>query len=117
MEMNIYAYKCKKCGYVQYPYRTICKNCKDNDYGEFVPVTMAKNGKLLTFTHLFSLPADFETTFLTLGIVELEDGNKITGQLNIKNPKIGMKIKGKVETVRRGLYEKRLGIVFYEMGA
>jgi uncharacterized OB-fold protein len=114
MEMNIYAYKCKRCGHVQYPYRTLCRNCKENDHNEFDIVPLSKKGKLLTFTHLYTLPADYETVKLTLGIVELEDGNKITAQLNIKEPKIGMRVMGKVEVVRKELYDKRLGMVFVE---
>jgi len=78
-------------------------------------VPLSKKGKLVTFTHLYTLPADYETVKLTLGIVALEDGNKITGQLNIKEPKIGMQVMGKVEVVRKELYEKRLGMVFYEV--
>ena len=115
MELNIYAYKCKRCGHIQYPYRTICRNCGENDHNEFDIVPMAKNGKLVTFTHLYTLPADFETVKLTLGIVELDDGNKITGQLNLKNPKIGMKVKGEIQVVRQELYEKRLGMVFTDV--
>jgi hypothetical protein len=76
MDMNIYAYKCKRCGHVQYPYRTICRKCHDNDHNEFDIVPLPKNGKLLTFTHLYNPPADFELVFLSLGIVELEDGNR-----------------------------------------
>ncbi len=112
MELNIYAYKCKRCKHVQYPYRTICRKCGDNDHNEFDIVPMSKNGKLLTFTHLFTLPADYETSSLILGIVQLDDGNRITGQLNIDNPRIGMKVKGDVQIVRQELYEKRLGMVF-----
>ena len=59
MEMNIYAYKCKRCGYVQYPYRTICGNCRENDHNEFDIVPLSKKGKLVTFTHLYALPADY----------------------------------------------------------
>jgi len=114
MEMNIYAYKCKRCGHVQYPYRTLCRNCKDNDHNEFDIVPLSKKGQLVTFTHLYTLPADFETVRLTLGIVELEDGNRITGQLNIKEPVIGMKVTGEVQIVRQEMYEKRLGMVFDE---
>lgn len=113
MRMNIYAYKCKRCGHVQYPYRTICRNCGENEHNEFNPVPMAKKGKLLTYTHLYTLPADYATVRLTLGIVELEDGNRITGQLNIKEPKIGMRVTGDVQVVRQEQYDKWLGMVFY----
>ncbi len=114
MEFNIYAYKCQKCGHVQYPYRTRCRNCKKNDHNEFDIVPLPKKGKLLTFTTLYSLPSDFEIVTLALGIVELEGGNRLTGQLNIKNPKIGMAVTGKVEVVRRDEYNKNLGMVFYK---
>jgi uncharacterized OB-fold protein len=114
MELNIYAYKCKRCGHVQYPYRTICRNCHENDHNEFDIVPLPKKGKLVTFTHLYNPPADFEMVYLSLGIVELEDGNRITGQLNIKSPKMGMNVVGKVEVVRNDEYNKYYGMMFYE---
>ncbi|HTY09077.1 MAG TPA: zinc ribbon domain-containing protein [Candidatus Edwardsbacteria bacterium] len=114
MERNIYGYKCKRCGHVQYPYRTICRQCHDNDHNEFDIVPLAKQGKLLTFTHLYNPPADFELVFLSLGIVELEDGNRILGQISIKRPAIGMKVVGKVEQVRQDGYTTNYGMVFYE---
>ncbi len=112
--MNIYAYKCKRCGHVQYPYRTICRNCHENDHNEFDIVPLPKSGKLVTYTHLYNPPSDYAIVCLTLGIVELEDGNKITGQLNIKNPRTGMPVTGKVEVVRKDEYNKYYGMVFYE---
>jgi len=114
MEMNIFAYKCQKCGHLQYPYRTICRGCHQNDHNEFDIVPLPKKGKLLTFTHLYAPPSDFEVVSLGLGIIELEDGNRITGQLKITNPKIGMAVKGKIETVRHDEYNNYLGMVFYE---
>jgi uncharacterized OB-fold protein len=114
MDLNIYAYKCKRCGHVQYPYRTVCQNCHENDHNEFDIVPLPKSGTLLTFTKLYNPPSDFETVFLTLGIVELEDGHRITGQLAIAQPKSGMKVSGKVEVVRKDEYNKFYGMVFYE---
>ncbi len=112
MERNIYAYKCKRCGFVQYPYRTICRKCGENDHNEFDIVPMSKSGKLITYTHLYTLPADYATVRLTLGIVELDDGLKITAQLNIKEPKIGMQVKGDVQVVRSDVYKQYYGMVF-----
>jgi uncharacterized OB-fold protein len=45
--------------------------------------------------------------------VELENGQRITGQLKIEEPKTGMKVKGKVEVVRKDGYNTRHGMVFY----
>ena len=113
MERNIYAYKCKRCGHVQYPYRTICRNCHENDHNEFDIVPLPKKGKLVTFTRLYNPPSDYETVFLTLGVVELEDGNRLTGQLAIDQPKTGMDVAYRVEAVRKEGYNTFYGAVFY----
>ncbi|MBI5537222.1 MAG: hypothetical protein HY898_31160 [Deltaproteobacteria bacterium] len=121
MERDILGYKCRKCGHVQYPYRTRCRGCGHVEWNGvdivYDTVPLPKNGKLLTFTHLYALPSDFEAVNISLGIVELEGGNRITGQLKIKDPKIGMKVFGKVEVVRREEYKKYWGMVFYAEGA
>jgi uncharacterized protein len=114
VEFNIYAYKCKRCGHVQYPYRTICRQCHENDHNEFDIVPLPKKGKLLTFTILYNPPSDYEVPTLALGIVELEDGNRIIGQLKIDKPKTGMAVKAKVEVVRKESYSENLGMVFYK---
>ncbi|HBA84470.1 MAG TPA: DNA-binding protein [Verrucomicrobia bacterium] len=112
--MEIYAYKCKKCGQIHYPYRMVCKKCKANEIFEFDPVPLPRKGTLLTYTNLYTLPADFNVATLGLGIVELENGVRVTGQLQIPDPKIGMKVEGKVEVVRRGTFNKQFGMVFYK---
>ena len=114
MELNIFAYKCRKCGTLHYPYKTTCKKCGDNDHFEFDIVPLPKKGKLMTYTILYNPPSDYEVKTLALGIVVLEDGNRITGQLNIAEPKIGMKVDGKIEVVRKDEYKKHLGMVFYK---
>jgi hypothetical protein len=53
---------------------------------EFDTVPLPKNGKLLTFTTVHNLPPDFNVAKLSLGIVELENGMRITGQLKIPEP-------------------------------
>ena len=117
MIRDILGYKCRKCGTVQYPNRTRCKKCGHTEWekGNIVydTVPLPKTGKLLTFTHLYALPPEFEVVSLGLGIVELDDGTRITGQVKIDKPKIGMKVKGKVELVRKDEYKKHYGVVFY----
>ncbi len=117
MIRDILGHKCRKCGTIQYPLRTRCKKCGHTEWekGNIVydPVALPKKGTLLTFTHLYALPPQFELTHLTLGIVELDGGQRITGQLKIGEPKIGMRVKGKVEVVRKDDYKKDYGVVFY----
>ena len=114
MELQIYAYKCKRCGHVHYPYRTVCINCKENSHNEFEIVPIAKDGTLLTFTHNFTLPGDYETVSITLGVVQLSDGLRMMGQLAIEKPRIGMKVNGAVGVVRKDEYNKYLGMIFSE---
>lgn len=113
MELNIYGYKCRRCGELHYPYKTICKKCGENDHNEFDPIPLPKKGKLLTYTTLYNPPSDYEVVTLLLGIVELEGGCRITGQLEIENPVIGMKVQGKVGVVRKESYKSHLGMIFY----
>jgi uncharacterized OB-fold protein len=117
MNRDILGYKCRKCGTVHYPNRTRCKNCGHVEWVgadiTYDPVPLPKDGTLLTFTRLYALPPDFEMVHLTLGIVELTGGQRITGQLRIADPKIGMKVKGEVEPVRKDEYHKYFGMVFY----
>ena len=118
MQRDILGYKCRKCGYVNYPYRTRCKKCRHVEFDgadiAWDTVALPKQGKLLTFTHLYALPPDYEAVRLTLGIVELDGGQRITGQLHCEEPRIGMRVRGEVETVRRDEYQRRYGMVFYE---
>jgi uncharacterized OB-fold protein len=113
MALEIYAYKCKKCGQLHYPYRMVCKKCGKNDVFEFDTVPLPRKGKLLTFTTVYNLPPDFNVAKLGLGIVELENGMRITGQIKIATPKLGMPVTGKIEIVREAEYSKNYGMVFY----
>lgn len=113
MEKFLIGYQCKKCGHLHYPLRMVCKKCRKNEPHEFDPVPLPKKGTLLTYTCVHNLPADFEVAYLFLGIVELTNGIRVTAQLKIPEPKIGMKVKGEIETVRREEFNEHLGMVFY----
>ncbi len=114
MSRDIYAYRCRLCGHLHYPYRMVCRNCGENAHNEFDPEPLPKSGTLLTFTELYALPAEYEVPKLGLGIVELENGIRITGQLRIDEPRMGMKVRGEVEVVRSEAYEDFHGMVFFE---
>ncbi len=112
MAREIYAYKCRLCGTMHYPFRMVCKGCKQNDFFEFDTVPLPKSGKLLTFTKVYNLPAQYDVATLGLGIVELENGMRMLGQLEIDEPEIGMAVKGTVEVVRKETYDNYYGMVF-----
>lgn len=92
----------------------VCRNCGENEHNEFDSVPLPKTGALLTFTVLHNPPSDFEIPRLKLGIVELDGGIRITGQLEIEEPRIGMRVEGEVEVVRTESYDRRYGMVFRE---
>jgi uncharacterized OB-fold protein len=112
MAKDVYAYRCRKCGELHYPFRMRCKGCGDNEWEEFDPVPLPKKGKLLTFTRVHNLPADFEVATLGLGIIELENGIRMTGQIDIDEPAFGMDVIGSVEVVRTDEYNAYHGMVF-----
>ena len=112
MAREIYAYKCRLCGTLHYPFRMVCKECRQNDFFEFDTVALPHAGKLLTFTRVYNLPAQYEVATLGLGIIELENGMRMMGQLEIENPKLGMNVLGSVEVVRQEPYDNYYGMVF-----
>ena len=86
--------KCKGCGNVRFPPRLICPKCKSK---EFEKVNLSDEGTLKTFTIIrvasdtFSLQTPF-----AVGIVELNDGVRLTTQIagvDFKQLKIGKKVK------------------------
>ena len=97
---------------MHYPFRMVCSGCKQNDFFEFDTVPLPKSGKLLTFTRVHNLPAQYEVATLGLGIVELENGMRMLGQLEVDEPVIGMPVQGTVEIVRREPYDDYYGMVF-----
>jgi uncharacterized OB-fold protein len=71
--------KCKKCGFVCFPPRLICPKC---GWREFETINLSDRGKVLTYTVIRVAPHQFvDQAPYAVGIVELEDGVKLTGQL------------------------------------
>jgi len=105
------ALKCSKCGHIIYPKRAKCDRCG----GESLePYRLPSHGKLLTFSVVRNPPRNF-TYFapFILGIVELDDGSRITTQITdvaINEIHIGMPL----ETVFRKIAEDGdTGIIQY----
>ena len=89
-EIAIVAYKCKKCGKLHYPFHDRCLSCKSR---EFELVKPEGNTKLLTFTRIYNLPWGFDQRYLTIGVVEFENGVRAMGQIDVDESyelKLGM---------------------------
>lgn len=85
--------RCKKCGVIQFPPFSICPKCRSTDIGiETCPET----GKLLTYTVVWVPPAKFsDQAPYGLGIIELDNGARITAQMTDCNPDdlaVGMRV-------------------------
>jgi uncharacterized OB-fold protein len=112
MTREIYAYACRRCGTLHYPFRMRCRQCGENDVFEFDPVPLPRHGQLVTFTHVHNLPAEYEVERLGIGIVELDNGMRVTGQLAVENPTMGMEVVGDVRVVRHETYQDYFGLIF-----
>jgi uncharacterized OB-fold protein len=105
------ANKCKKCGFVSFPPRLICPQCQNREFEE---AKLAEKGKVLTFTVIRVPPRQFvDQAPYAVGIVELDDGVKLTGQIvdcDFEDLKIGQRVK--IE-FRKIFDEGEAGIICY----
>ena len=88
------AAKCSGCGEISFPPRLICPKCKAK---EFKSVKLNDEGKILTYTIIRVGSEKFsKETPYAVGIIELNDGVKITAQIadaEVDELKIGQKVK------------------------
>ena len=98
MSDKVYGMKCNSCGKVSYPTHAVCPKCR---HEAFERVVIGAAGKVLTYTDAHALAIEYETRYLRLAIVELDDGIRVTGQLHDDEPKLGMRVKTIIGTVRQ----------------
>ena len=85
---------CKSCGIKFFPPRQICPECGNKN---LEPDKLAEKGKILTYTIIRVPPHQFvDQAPFAVGIVALEDGVKLTGQIvdcDFEDLKIGKEVK------------------------
>ena len=88
------ANKCEACDDVFFPPRLICPQCHSQD---LVPAKLVEAGKVLSYTIIRVPPHQFsDQAPYAVGIVELDDGVKLTGQIvdcAFDEIKIGQRVK------------------------
>ena len=88
------ASKCTNCGHVNFPPLLVCPECKGK---KFEAIALNDEGKLLTFTVVRVASEKFsKETPYAVGIVELNDGVKVTAQIadvDVEELQIGQKVK------------------------
>lgn len=97
MESSVNAAKCKQCGHLSYPTHFYCPKCGAT---QFDPAPITGEGTLLTFTRSYALPLDYDQLYITVGIVQMDQGVRATGRLEIENPQTGMRVRASVGVVR-----------------
>ncbi|MBI5473982.1 MAG: Zn-ribbon domain-containing OB-fold protein [Ignavibacteriae bacterium] len=105
------AAKCSSCGHVSFPPRLVCPQCKAR---KFEAVNLSDEGTIVTFTVVRVASDKFskETPF-GVGIVELNDGVRVTAQIADVHPdelKVGQKVK---LVFRRVQEDGKAGILCY----
>lgn len=111
-EIEIQAYKCKKCGKVHYPFHDRCMACKGREFEVIKPQGKAK---LLAYTQIFNLPWGFDQRFLIIGVAEFENGVKAMGQIkasSLDGLKTGMTVEPSWEPIRQQYGEDVYGIKY-----
>jgi scaffold protein (connect acetoacetyl-CoA thiolase and HMG-CoA synthase) len=115
-EIEIVAYKCKKCGKLHFPFHDRCLVCKNREFDQVKP---QGNARVLTFTRIYNLPWGFDQRYLTIGVVEFENGVRAMGQINVDekyNLKTGMVMTPTWSPVREQYGEHQFGLVLEPMG-
>jgi uncharacterized OB-fold protein len=103
--------KCKRCGTIFFPPRVVCSVCQ---FREFETIKLADRGKLITYTIIRVPPHQFtDQAPYAMGIVELDDGVKLTGQIvdcDFNDLKIGLRLKLEFRKISQ---EGEAGIIYY----
>lgn len=103
---------CENCNTSYFPARKFCPKCRRK--GKIVPKQFSGNGKIYSFTEVYSGPAGFELEApYLLAIVELDEGPRITAQIVGASEK-DVKIGDRVEMVFRKIMEdSEEGLIHY----
>ena len=76
---NLIGNKCRKCDWINFPPRSICKKCNDHDFERF---DLKGEGKIITYTIIRAAPLGFEDLVpYAIAIIRLDDGPRITAQI------------------------------------
>lgn len=112
MEEKMYAYKCTACGELHHPKHCVCKKCGKRTFDE---VPLEGEVTLITYTKVYNLPEGYMKPYLCFGIVKFENGVTVSGQLEVSNPTIGMKLISKVGVIKEGTNNDYYGFIFEEI--
>jgi len=109
---NLEGTKCSSCGMAYMPPRNICPNCRRES--DIVDYKFRGEGILKSYTIVRKSTDDYgDKTPYVIGIIELEEGPRLTSQIvncNPENVEIGMKV---VSCYRKLQEEGEDGLISY----
>jgi uncharacterized protein len=112
MAEKMVAYKCTVCGELHHPKHYVCKKCQNRKFEE---VELGGEVTLVTYTKVYNLPEGYMKPYIGFGIVSFPNGLTVSGQLEVENPVIGMKLISTVGVVKEGIGKDYFGFIFKEV--
>jgi uncharacterized OB-fold protein len=109
MSYQMYAYKCTECGELHHPKHFVCRKCGAREFEE---LPLEGECTLVTWTRVYNLPEGYMKPNLAFGIVKFPNGLTVSGQLDVDNPEIGMKLETTVGVVKEGVGKDSIGFIF-----
>lgn len=109
MSEKMYAYKCTVCGELHHPKHYVCRKCGARTFEE---IELGGEVTLVTFTKVYNLPEGYMKPYIAFGIVKFENGLTVSGQIDCKNPEIGMKLQTSVGVIKEGVGKDYFGYIF-----
>jgi len=108
---NLIANKCKKCGWVNFPPRSVCKKCFEREFERF---DLSGEGQIITYTVIRVAPPGYEDLVpYVVAIIALKEGPRITAQIVDCDPS-EVEIKKKVNVCFRKICEDgKAGAISY----
>ena len=108
---NLVGSRCRDCGSEWFPPVNVCLKCGSRNLEE---KAMPREGRLLAYTTTLQLGESFKSYRpLTIGLIELDNGVKVIGQLTDFKPeelKVGARV---VAVVRKLREDSDGGLIFY----
>lgn len=92
---NLVGSKCQDCGRIFFPPRKICPDCRE--VGSMEDFQLEGNGEIISYTQIHAPQEGYEEeTPYIVGIIELDEGPRVTGQITETNSdeiEIGKKVR------------------------
>jgi len=80
--------------------------------GDFDKKILTGECSPVTWTRAYDLPEGYMQPFLGFGIVKFPNGLVVSGQLDVENPVIGMKLEANVGVIKEGAGQDNYGFIF-----